>query len=297
MYHRVDYNAFPFFETVIKPSIFERQIRYFRKHFQIIDLNELKRFTTKGMCKKDLVVLTFDDGYRDNFLYAYPILKKYKIPATIFLATDYINTNKLLWYDKLAWIFYKAASFLENNSMIQYGISETIFQKLKLFLSSNLFEKERILKSVASILKNYSDQDQKETINGLIEICNIGKWPDEKKRPMLSWKEVISMSKQNISFGSHTKSHPVLSRLSSDEARQEIIESKNTIEEKIQKPVTLFSYPYGKSNDYSENVVNILREEGFEFACTAERGSEKIPINNEFQLKRKGVAPHPYTFL
>jgi peptidoglycan/xylan/chitin deacetylase (PgdA/CDA1 family) len=102
---------------------------------------------------------------------------------------------------------------------------------------------------------------------------------------------------QGISFGSHTMSHPVLSAIPIPEARKEIVKSKRVIEEQIQKPVTTFAYPYGKNEDYSDEVTKVLIDEGFEYACTATVGYEQFPLKAPLALKRRGVPPHPHLFL
>src|SRR3972149_7196864 len=84
MYHRVAPKAPPFFESVIRPDIFERQIRFLKKHYNIASLEEIESaaFNDGG---KDMVVITFDDGYRDNYIHAFPVLKRYDVPASVFL--------------------------------------------------------------------------------------------------------------------------------------------------------------------------------------------------------------------
>ena len=105
------------------------------------------------------------------------------------------------------------------------------------------------------------------------------------------------MSKNGISFGSHTVSHPVLSDISLEEAITEIVESKKIIEEKIQKPVVSFAYPFGKKQDYSDDVTRALANLGFEYACSTIRGHEQIPLRTPLELKRRGAPPHPFLFL
>jgi len=114
---------------------------------------------------------------------------------------------------------------------------------------------------------------------------------------MLSWDEVREMSTNGISFGAHTVNHPVLADISLEEARREILESKKTIENKIQKTVKTFAYPYGKDKDYSVDVTKIVEELGFDYACSTIRGYEQFPMKNYFNLKRRGVPIAPHLFL
>lgn len=130
MYHRVDQQARPFFEIVVKPEIFERQIRFLKRNFEIVDLSDLRTFESKRVLKRDLGVLTFDDGYRGNYTYALPVLKQYNVPTTIFLATGCINTNQLLWYDRLSWILYKSKSTLKMVTLQDNEIPHEIAKEI-----------------------------------------------------------------------------------------------------------------------------------------------------------------------
>lgn len=297
MYHRVDYLACPFFEIVVRPEAFEKQIRFLRKYYEIVDLGDLKRLEAKRTSKKDFVVLTFDDGYRDNYTHAFPILQKYQAPATIFLATRYINANLLLWYDQLAWILYNTESVPDMAILLKHSIAPELIREVECFFLSSSSIRFNVLCFLTAKLKTFATKERERTLSRLAQACKIKRWPRDKERPMLSWEEVREMSKYGISFGSHTMSHPVLSAIPTPEARREIVESKNIIEEQIQKPVTTFAYPYGKKEDYTDEVTKILIDEGFEYACTTTMGYEQFPVATPLELKRRGVPPHPYLFL
>ena len=297
LYHRVGPQAAPFFGTSVSPIVFEKQIRFLKRNYKIIDFQDLKLFNFNYRSYKDLVILTFDDGYRDNFLYAYPILKKYGIPATIFLATDFIGTGKLLWPDKLAWILYEASAIPTRSSLMYHKISKEIIHHVVNFYRYRSAMRIKSLEQLASILKKHSEEQLEDILSALTKVCKIKAWPEGNIHPMLSWKEVEIMSANYISFGSHTKSHPFLSNTTLDRVKIEIAKSRKEIEKHIQKPVTTFAYPYGKRDDYTKSAVEILKEEGFEYACSSERGSEVLPLQNFFNLKRKGISTSPYLFL
>lgn len=298
LYHKVDYKAPPFFGVAVRPDVFEKQIRFLKRYYKIVDLsalNQLEQFDRTS--PSDLIVITFDDGYRNNYTHAFPILKKYNVPATIFLATDYIGNNQLLWHDKLSWILYKAVNLPDSRRLMKFELSQEIIGEVERFFAADSFGRVSILRSLVALLKVYSTQEREEVITRLAEACRVNTWPGDENRPMLFWEEVREMSKHGISFGSHTMSHPVLSDISVEEARREIVESKNIIEEQIQKPVTTFAYPYGKYTDYTDEVTKVLFDEGFEYACTTTVGYEQFFVVTPLTLKRRGVPPHPYLFL
>lgn len=297
LYHKIGPQAPPLFGETVLPKDFERQIQFLKKRYEIIDFKDLRSATSKVNSSKDLVILTSDDGYCDNFLHAFPIVKKYEVPFTIFLTTDVIGTKELLWPDKLAWILYKSAAGFNRQALYRTDLPPEMTQKVEKFFLKNAAGQAEILRTIGMDLKSYSNAELQDILDRLRKCCNVTKWPAENLRPMLSWEEVKTMSRDGISFGSHTKSHPALSKIPLDLARQEIADSKKVIEEQIQKPVTTFAYPYGKKDDTSGGVMNLLQDEGFEYACTTEIGYEEFPINNPLFLKRKGVPLSPYLFL
>ena len=297
LYHKIGPQTPPLLGETVLPQDFERQIRYLKKRYEIVDLKDLRSSISNTNPSKDLVVLTSDDGYRGNFLYAFPVLKKYDVPLTIFLTTDVIGTNRLLWPDKLAWILYRSAANFNRQALYRTGLPQEMIRNVEKFFLKDASRQAKNLRSISEHLKSYSNEERGDILGRLAKLCKIKQWPAENFRAMLSWEEVKNMSREGISFGSHTKSHPTLNKIPLDLARQEVVDSKQVIEEQIQKPVTTFAYPYGKSDDISAGVINLLRDEGFEYACTTEIGYEEFPINNPLFLKRKGVPPSPYLFL
>lgn len=296
MYHKVSYNDMHFYGEAVKPDVFERQVIFLKKYYQIVNLTDLKKIGFNQKQQKDIAVLTFDDGYRNNYDCAFPVLRKHKVPATIFLTTDYINTNHLLWYDRLAWILNKAVSIPDKASLIKYDMSPELYTKINDFFMYGSSLRHNTLNSVAASLKTYTSERRGEILSNLSKACKVNTWPENIERAMLSWDEVREMTKHNISFGSHTKTHPVLSAISLSESKNEIVESKRAIEEKIQQSVTAFAYPYGKNEDFNDNITKILSDEGFEYACSTIAGAEEYPLKTPLILKRKGVALSPYLF-
>ena len=297
LYHKVRPQARPLFGTAVTPGNFERQIRFLKRRYEIIDLQALSYSESYPQSSKDLILITFDDGYRDNFLYAFPILNKLNVHAAIFLATDFIGTNRLLWHDKLAWIMYNAQLPIKRKVLLQSGLPEKMIRGIESFFLSTPENQVKILRFLAADLKLLPAEECNNVLNKSANVCNIERWPNETERPMLSWEEVGEMSEQGISFGSHTRSHPRLSALSAHLIREEISQSKIAIEQYTGKPVTAFAYPYGKKEDYSETVLKILREEGFLYAFNTTVGYETLPLKDPLLLKRKGVPLHPYLFL
>jgi peptidoglycan/xylan/chitin deacetylase (PgdA/CDA1 family) len=241
---------------------FERQIKYLVNTFHIIHLDELvNAFLNDRKLPQPVAVITFDDGYQDLFQHAYPVLRKYKVPATIFLATGAINANTPFWWDKL-----------------EYSILNTCTEQLTLPRIS-----QPVLKEIS--LRSYEDR-----INAILELNRYLKTcPESEKKgvfqqldeqtkidnsnflqtPALTWDQIRAMSKHNIKFGAHTVSHCILTRVPLTQAENEIRESQRDIERHLEQPVTTFAYPNGLAEDFNTDIKTILQDCGFLCAVTA----------------------------
>jgi peptidoglycan/xylan/chitin deacetylase (PgdA/CDA1 family) len=293
MYHRIDDAESPLFEPAVHPLNFEKQIRYFRKHFVIISLENLANLDAQKYGNKDIVIITFDDGYRDNYLHAFPILKKYGIPATIFLVSGLINTKKLLWYDRLSWILQNSISLHEITVHKKIDLADYIDSKLTGINLSKISNRKLTIRKFVEALKKAKFEDRDQFIDNFA--YNFGLQNDGNKfRAMLNWNEVREMEKAGICFGAHTVTHPVLSQLDNDKAEEEIVISKQIIENKLQKPVSTFAYPYGKYEDFISHNIDMIKSAGYAFACTTNRGMESMPIKEPYLLKRRGAPNSGY---
>jgi len=230
-------------------------VNYLRKRCKVISLDDfLEIHRSNAAIPDNAVVLTFDDGYRSNYTEVYPILKKYKIPATIFLTVNMIGTGKVLWSMKV-----KYALMNTKKQTVQIDA-----KRWKLSTSSN---REQAFQEICKSLKGIPEQLRNHKVDELVTSLDVEL--DEEKLPqMLTWEQVREMRDNGITFGAHTLTHPVLTKIPLEDARKEIVESKRVLEEKIQKPVKYFAYPYGTETDFSEDIKNIVRESGYACALT-----------------------------
>ena len=207
-YHRIrDDDKDP--DITVAVQNFEKQIQYLRKNFLILSLKELiERMQASLPFEEDCAVITFDDGYKDNYQNAFPVLMKNDLPATIFL--------------------------------------------------------------ISSL---------------------IGKDPEK-----LSLDKIREMSKHNISWGSHTVTHPVLSEITIDEAGSEIERSKKILEELLKQNIDFFAYPVGKKRHFNEAVKDAVKRCGYKAALTTENGAAEMS-KDLFEVKRIGIRDCPlYVF-
>jgi peptidoglycan/xylan/chitin deacetylase (PgdA/CDA1 family) len=273
VYHRVNNDKDPFFPGV-PVDVFKSQMDYLASNFNIFSLEDgLERLIKKDV-PDNAIVITFDDGYRDNYTDAFPILKNLSIPATIFLATDAIGTQRTLWHD----IVFSAFRETRVNLLKGFGNNSATYRLNT--VEEKLFAQGKIL----NFIRSQKDSERLRLIDSLLEELKV---MDRKEAPrlMLSWEEARVMRNGGISFGSHTVTHPVLSKLSLDQVQHEIQESKKVIEESLSIAVRTFAYPNGKENDFNQSIKALLREAGYTCALTTQFGTNECG-QDLFELRR-----------
>ena len=233
---------------------FINQLNYLKKNFNIISLDELL-LHLKSKSNEFKVAITFDDGYRDNLNYAYPILEKFNVPATIYIITKFINNKFIPWWLKL--------DFFIKNQKKNASTKKKLFNfyKHKLLLSDQL----TVDKNVLSILGK----------NNKLKYNNI----------FLDQKEIQYLSKQKlITIGSHSHSHHNFSQLTEEQTLSEFKTSKSILEKIIKKRILHFSYPYGGYQNINFKFKKLLKNLGYLSAVTTIR--KKLYQSDQFELPR-----------
>lgn len=273
MYHRVSPVQSNVLVPSLTPELFERQIMFLKENFQVISLDSLSDLlTSPEKLPKKAVVITFDDGYKDNFTYAYPILKKHGVSATIFLTTGVINAVRPFWWEEL--------DYLVENSLITGRIVLQGFGEFSLHSKS---DKTRAKIRIADFMKRITYNERQKALNELA--LNVGKKGinDVGKDMLLSWAEIKEMATNGITFGAHTVNHPILTTMPIELCRREIVQSKKDIEAVLGAPVTSFAYPNGSCNC---DIIRIVRESGFTCAVTTRPYGLIGKRDNVFALRR-----------
>jgi peptidoglycan/xylan/chitin deacetylase (PgdA/CDA1 family) len=262
VYHRINNDRDPYFPAT-PVSVFSKQMHYLASSYTILSVEEAVSRSVSNDIPPNAIVVTFDDGYRDNYLYAFPILKRCGIPATIFLATDAIGSGNRLWHDEVF------AAFRETRSTVLEGFfdGESTVRPLTT-LGDRLNAQDQVL----SRLKYFGREERTRHIRRLRERLGVGNRTRDREL-MLTWDQVREMSRFGISFGSHTVSHPILSTLDEESANFEIVESKRKIEKEIHTPVRSFAYPNGTHRDFTERTKVLVRDAGYDCAVTTIAGS------------------------
>ena len=232
---------------------FINQINYLKNNFDIISLDDLL-LHIKSKSNEFKIVITFDDGYKDNLNYAYPILERFKAPATIYVITKLINNKYLPWWIKLD-------HFIKN-----CNINVNIREKFNFLKNDLLFADQlNIEKKLSSIIGK----------NNKLKYNKI----------FLDQKEIQYLSKQQlITIGSHSHSHYNFSQLTQEQTLRELKISKSILEKIIKKKILHFSYPYGGYENINFKHTKILKNLGYLSAVTTIR--KKLYQPYQFELPR-----------
>lgn len=276
-FHRVSSVLDSFFPG-LSVEVFARQMEYLAARYSVVDLGSLLSQLDRGeSIPRNAVALTFDDGYRDNYEIAFPVLRRLGLPATIFLSTDFVNGKDILWNDKVCF----ALKYSKRRDLqMRFGGEERHF---------DLNSPEQRLAAAHEILRylfHVQHSERQSFIAQLLTELQVRDFGD-LWYSMLTWDQVRSMKKEAISFGAHTVTHPILSRLPRNEAAEEILRSKHEIESQLQTDIQLFAYPVGRAIDFNDDVKSAVRAAGFRAAVTTIFGTN-TGTTDRFELRRGG---------
>jgi peptidoglycan/xylan/chitin deacetylase (PgdA/CDA1 family) len=254
---------------------FEKKIRYLLRHYRVISLDECIAYLRTKKRPPNCVVLTFDDGYKSIYTKAFPILKKYKIPATIFLTVDFISNKKIIWYDKLTYIIGKT-------NVDSFTIPEILGKR---FACSIIQDKKDSHRALNKFLKSIDDQEKEGILDRLKCLLKVKETDLTYLNLSLSWEEIKEMRDSNlITFGSHTMLHPILTNVTFDRLERELKQSKAIISDNLGNPVNFFAYPAGAYNQKIREKVKTL---GYKAAFSTLPGGN-TENTDPFLLKRDG---------
>jgi peptidoglycan/xylan/chitin deacetylase (PgdA/CDA1 family) len=281
MYHRVFNPVSDPFEMCVSPVLFKQQMEYIRRKFVPMRLLDLAAGMESGKLPQRAVVVTFDDGYIDNIEIAYPILKQFDIPATVFIPSDFIGCDREFWWDELERILYTPQELPNELRLVVRG-------KEYRLPTRNQADRQKALFSMQSILKPLPSNERYRTLDALISWSNTSRQQRPEYRTMTINELLILQEDGLIDFGAHTATHPSLAQLSPELQRTEIIKGRERLEVALGKSINVFAYPYGKGIDISQETADIVKKAGYKLACTTIPGGIEYR-DDPFWLRRCGI--------
>lgn len=273
----------------VTKSAFEKQMVYLSRKYNVLSIRQLADIVESGRpLPRKSVAVTFDDGWQDNYRNAFPAMKKYNIPATIFLATDMVETNKLpafmeaalllaeieLWPHRAPRIFRHVVDKNRGSDKVSRLSGEQyarIGNDVAQFMLGLMKLDGALVAEIAGLMKKEAGID-------------INQW--NNTRWMLNWDEIREMECSGIHFGSHGVSHEILIHLDHDRVRQELSESKKLIEQKSGRAVEFFGYP---NNDWNAEIKKLVAQAGYRGACAGHGCGEASREIDLYALQRANV--------
>jgi len=262
-------------------ALFEKQMAELKKNFTVQPLSHVCDSIRQGKpVAAHSISLTIDDGYDDFYQYAFPVLKKLGLPATLYVTADFVDRKLWLWPDKIAYILKTTVA-----KELDFILPDKSVRKLPL-------QSDQDSSSAWSILNDHclsvGHEERQLFIQQLAQDLGvrIGTEPEADYAPM-TWSAVRELSENGIEIGAHSRTHPVLSNLDRDRLWDEIHGSKMRIEQFVSRPVTAFCYPHGQRADYNELVKQVVIESGFANATAAFH--DKEVWQDLFEIRRYGV--------
>ncbi len=267
---------------IVTPETFKMHMSLVKQHFEVLPLSQWVRRKQNGeKLPTRCCAITFDDGWADNYEFAFPVLQELKLPATIFLVSDMIGSNQLFWPEKLANLLTVVALTCPeqwNHPSLGWIKNNTLNYEF-----TTIPPDQEQLSEIINQVKELQDDEIHERLNIIKAELKL----DNKSQPsLLSWQQMAEMCASGlIEAGSHTCHHTRLNTNQSDDIlMREIVQSKTQIEKQLGQSVETFCYPNG---DYSPAAVELVKQ-NYQCAVTTSRGWNTIN-NDEHLLHRIGV--------
>ncbi len=257
---------------------FALQLEFLKRHFEIIGLDDLVDYTRGShLNNASAILITFDDGYLDNYQNAFHILKSFDLPAAFFLTTTFVGTNHMPWWDVIAENILKAQ---RSNLRLEYPSA----------IDFSLVGEHR-LQTISSVLKLYKsplNTDPNKFLSSVYRATDAA-IKTTPERLFLNWQEAREMSASGMHFGSHTHSHQILGNLSLDQQTYELEVSKTTLEANLDRKINTVAYPDGLPGTFNENTILALRSLGYQLGFANYPGANKIGAMDPFFIKRMSI--------
>ncbi len=259
-----------------------RHLLYLRRHYRMMHLEEaLEELYTPHERQEQVrdrrtpLVLTFDDGFLDNYTLVLPLACELKVPITIFLIQGYIESGNCFWW-------------LEGERLTRHAQVDKVVIEGCIYHLNQREEREALVQAIYTFTCHARSVAEREAFLAMVrEALGVNSQVSGEERTVLNWAEIREMEESGwISFGAHTVHHPVLAYLSdATEVQREVSESRTMLEQSLGHPVRTFAYPLGRSEHIGEEGLRAVRKAGYDWAVTTIYGFN-TPESDPLQLRR-----------
>jgi peptidoglycan/xylan/chitin deacetylase (PgdA/CDA1 family) len=256
------------------------QVRYLKTRFHIASLSEaLAWVKARQPGSHTHILLTFDDGYIDNYQTAFPILKSLGVPGTFFLTTSLVGTDLLPWWDRIAYLLRHT-----KRQQIELTYPERYSAKL------GEDTREQIIAGVLSLFKTPAMNNPQRFLEGVERTCDLKAPKRAEQRLFLDWGEAATMLSGGMSVGSHTHTHQVLAKLTDVEQIEEMHRSRTVLQERLSIEAEAVAYPVGSARALNPSSEVAAKEAGYKLGFRNDGGVNLGADRSPYQLHRIPMA-------
>lgn len=278
IYHRVVDLDTDHHMLAVHPERFRQQLLHLKENFRILTALELHGYLESRNVPADAIVITFDDGYADNYLHMLPIVEELQVPVTLFVATDLLGTSREFWWDELERIFFDLTGHPSHLDFPWQGGSIR-------FSTDSSTARRQTCSQLHDMVKRLKPAERESCLDCLRGWVGTGAEGRPTHR-VLARDDLARLSRSPfITIGAHSRSHTALSILTAEEQAAEITGSKRILEETTGRAVDFFSYPFGTRQDYSAETPALCRQAGFKGSYANFRG-HIFKSTDPFQIPR-----------
>ncbi len=263
---------------VTRPT-FAKQLEALKKHFEVVPL-EKAIAAQEGEVdsgQRPPCAITFDDGWADNHRCALPELQKAGVPATVFIATGYIDRAELFWPEQLGYVLSGPTRRRLTPEALD-GVSAGLVARVMAVAEASDRRWQSAVDTLVERAKEMDEKERRRLIQILTEVT--GRDPGGLATRMLTWRQVQELTQAGVELGSHTVSHPILTRVAKSRAEHELTESRRQLAEHLGTPPASFAYPNG---DWNPELTQVVAAAGYARAVATEAPDPEL--NRRF---------HPY---
>ena len=231
-------------------STFAAQMRWLKANTDVLSEEQLIRHLDDPRpLRRPASLITFDDGYLDNYTIAYPILRDLDLPATLFVPTQIIGRRQLGWWDQMSYV-------IKRSTRSSIDVEGQRFELPAQRREAASFYQEH--------MKKAPQQRTADLVQRLAEACDVAP-PDAERaeQELMTWDQIREVASHNFTVGCHTHTHRVLSTLPASEQERELILSREILEDELAKPVRSIAYPVGERQFLSPETARIARRLGY----------------------------------
>jgi len=265
----------------LQRELYKQHLELIKRYYKVLPLSEAVLKMQAGELTEPTAVITFDDGFHNNYTLAFPELKRMRLPATVFVSTGFTDTDQTPWFCRVL----RAVSETKNVSLDWNDSQHDL---------SGEAEKSNTARVLMRQLKQLPQKELESETDSIERLLGFeARRPVDSASPyrMLSSRAIREMADSGlVEFGGHTCSHSILSQLSVRDQQQEIQSSIDFLSNLLGRPCTLFAYPNGLFEDYDGNSIECLQQAGVSTALTAVSGVNQW-FDSSLELRREGLGP------